>query len=117
MSDEAKTLPEFEELAELVLLRLKKARDASGLTQGQVAERIGLSTSQVSRIEKGISRLTLPALFGYCRTLSISPATIVSSRALAASSEGELMADNAELRERIAALERKVSAAKSALAA
>ncbi len=51
-------------------LQLADARHASGLTQAQVAERMGVSQAQVARIEKrGYDRYTLNTLRRYVKAL------------------------------------------------
>ncbi|HZT35667.1 MAG TPA: helix-turn-helix domain-containing protein [Nitrososphaera sp.] len=68
--------PEFraiyeEEAAKKELwLQLVEARQAVGLTQAQVAERLGVSQSQVARIEKrGYDAYTLNTLRRYVKAL------------------------------------------------
>lgn len=54
-------------------LQLVEARQAAGLTQAEVAERLGISQSQVSRIEKrGYDAYTLNTLRKYVKALGHS---------------------------------------------
>lgn len=54
-------------------LQLVEARQASGLTQAEVAKRLGVNQSQVSRIEKrGYDAYTLTTLRKYLRALGDS---------------------------------------------
>src|SRR5579885_26805 len=51
-------------------LQLVEARQAAGLTQAQMAERLGITQSQVSRIEKrGYDAYTLNTLRRYIKAL------------------------------------------------
>src|SRR2546425_11979087 len=51
-------------------LQLVEARQAAGLTQAQLAQRLGVSQAQVSRIEKrGYDAYTLTTLRRYVRAL------------------------------------------------
>ncbi len=53
-----------------VWLQLVEARKAAGLTQGQVAKRLGVSQAQVARIEKqGYDAYTLNTLRRYVQAL------------------------------------------------
>jgi len=68
--------PEFaeaydEEAAKSELwLQLVEAREAAGLTQGEVAKRLGVSQAQVSRLEKsGYDAYTLNSLRRYLKAL------------------------------------------------
>ncbi len=54
-------------------LQLVEARQAAGLTQAEVAKRLGISQSQVSRIEKrGYDAYTLNTLRKYVKALGDS---------------------------------------------
>ena len=46
---------------------LRKAREAAGLTQQQVAQELGLYASFVSKVEKGERRLDVVELAAFCR--------------------------------------------------
>lgn len=52
---------------------LKEAREAAGLTQEQVAERIGAKTTQsvVSKCERGERRIDIVELRAFCRAIGI----------------------------------------------
>jgi transcriptional regulator with XRE-family HTH domain len=54
------------ELSRIVGLRLKRAREASGLTQSQLAERIDRTKESVSNIERGLSLPGLDTLQAIC---------------------------------------------------
>ncbi|MBC5646347.1 MULTISPECIES: helix-turn-helix transcriptional regulator [Parabacteroides] len=62
---------QFEEEAEAFLLaeRLKEERLKAGLTQEQLAERIGTKKSYISRIENGKCDVRLPTLYKIFRGL------------------------------------------------
>ena len=52
--------------------RIRRAREAAGLTQERFAELIGMGTKNVSAIERGTVGVSLPALQRICQILSIS---------------------------------------------
>lgn len=51
---------------------IKKARQAQNLTQEELGERIGVQRSQISRLEKGESVITLPTMSRVFRALGIN---------------------------------------------
>lgn len=55
-------LPETQDIGETVPQRLRKARIAAGLSQGQAAKLIGMHRPTVSEIEAGNRRLTAQEL-------------------------------------------------------
>ena len=77
--DELMATPGYEELYEEeaakkeLWLQLSEARQAAGLTQAEVAKRLGITQSQVSRIEKrGYDAYTLNTLRKYVKALGNS---------------------------------------------
>ncbi|MEA4897551.1 MAG: helix-turn-helix transcriptional regulator [Christensenellaceae bacterium] len=58
--------------------RLQAARQKRGLTQEQVAERMNLDASHVSKIERGAKNLTVVRLADYCDVLNIPIEAILS---------------------------------------
>lgn len=50
---------------------LRKLRTMKGLEQAQVAEKMGLDQTAVSRIENGKGKLTLQALEAYCAAIGL----------------------------------------------
>ena len=64
-------------------LQLVEARQAAGLTQRQVAQRLGVSQAQVARIEKqGYESYTLTTLHRYLRALGEGFSLEISVRKL-----------------------------------
>lgn len=79
--------PEFQEVYEAeaakkaLWLQLSEARKAAGLTQEQMAERLGVSQAQVARIEKkGYERYTLKTLKRYIEALGEGFTLVVQVR-------------------------------------
>src|SRR4051812_13806978 len=67
---ENRRLYEEEAAKKELWLQLVEARQAAGLTQAEVAERLGISQAQVARIEKrGYDAYTLNTLRRYVRAL------------------------------------------------
>jgi transcriptional regulator with XRE-family HTH domain len=59
--------------------RLAEARKLSGLTQSTVAEAMGLSNSQYSRIETGATEMTLRQFLAACEAVNLDPAELFAS--------------------------------------
>ncbi len=88
-------------------VRIRQVRRSRGLTQAQLAGRIGKSSTYVTQIERGKRKASVDTLVAICRTLGTSPDELVLSNADKALLEGrpaeELEAAAAFL-ERLAAL-------------
>lgn len=56
----------------LLLQHLRDAREKAGLTQEQLAERLGQTQSFVSKCERGERRLDIVELRAFCKALGIS---------------------------------------------
>ncbi len=68
--EEGRCLYEEEAAKKALWLQLVEARQAAGLTQAELATRLGISQSQVSRIEKrGYDAYTLTTLRRYVKAL------------------------------------------------
>ena len=52
--------------------RIRKTRKAHGLSQEQLAERVGISTTHMSHIETGNTKLSLPVLVSLAEELEVS---------------------------------------------
>nr|WP_208407413.1 helix-turn-helix transcriptional regulator [Amycolatopsis granulosa] len=57
---------------------MRELRKEAGLTQVQVAERLGVPQSFVSKYETGERRLDVIELIKVCRTLGIAPIEVIS---------------------------------------
>ena len=53
--------------------RLKEARKAKNLTQGQVAKKLFMTQQQYSRFENGIFELNYSQIVTLCKLLDITP--------------------------------------------
>lgn len=51
--------------------RIRKIRKASGLSQDQLAEKIGISTTHMSHIETGNTKLSLPVFVELAEVLGV----------------------------------------------
>lgn len=56
----------------LIGQKIKKARKQKGLSQEQLAEMVWISTTHMSHIETGSTKLSLPVLADIAQTLNIS---------------------------------------------
>lgn len=61
----------------LFLSQLRTARTAAGLTQEQVAERLGQTQSFVSKCERGERRIDIVELRAFCQAIEISFADFI----------------------------------------
>jgi transcriptional regulator with XRE-family HTH domain len=61
----------------LFLSHLRAARKAAGLTQEQVAERLGQTQSFVSKCERGERRIDVVELRAFCQAIGISFADFI----------------------------------------
>lgn len=55
----------------LFLEQLRNAREEKGLTQTEVAERLGQTQSFVSKVERGERRIDIVELRAFCSTLKV----------------------------------------------
>ncbi|MDE5791544.1 MAG: helix-turn-helix domain-containing protein [Muribaculaceae bacterium] len=55
---------------------IKKARQSQALTQEQLGERVGVQKSQISKLEKGHSIITLPTISRIFRALGVQTASL-----------------------------------------
>lgn len=55
---------------------IKKARQAQNLTQEQLGERVGVQKSQISKLEKGKSVITLPTISRVFQALGVQSAAL-----------------------------------------
>lgn len=59
-------------MAELKLgIRLKEVRTAAGLTQAELAERVGVSRKTVNTVENGVFVPSTPLALGLARALGV----------------------------------------------
>lgn len=59
--------------------QLRALRKAKRITAVEMARRMGTSPAQVHRLEKGLRRLTVDALIGYCDALGINLGSLFAS--------------------------------------
>ena len=60
--------------------RIRKFRKAQGLSQEQLAEQIGISTTHMSHIETGNTKLSLPVLVDIAATLHTTTDDLLFAR-------------------------------------
>ena len=64
---------------QLFLDHLREARERKGLTQIELAERLGQTQSFVSKVERGERRLDIVELRAFCRALGVGFSGFISS--------------------------------------
>lgn len=60
--------------------RIRKYREERGISQKELARRLGVSNSRVSNWEQGINRPDANILADICRALSVSPSELLNVR-------------------------------------
>ena len=60
--------------------RIRKYREDRGLSQKELADKIGVSNSRISNWEKGINRPDADILAALCRALNVSPSELLDVR-------------------------------------
>ena len=63
--------------------RIKKYRIAAHLTQQSLAERIECNTSNISHIERGMTKVSLPTLIKIANALNVSMDELISNSLIA----------------------------------
>ncbi len=56
---------------------LRGERVSRGMTQMQVAEKMGITYQQLHKIEKGINRLAIPRFLAWCDSVQVDPVYIM----------------------------------------
>lgn len=59
--------------------RVRELRELAGLTQDELAERLGTTYQQISKHERGERRLTISWLNRYAAALNVSPADLIAA--------------------------------------
>lgn len=78
--------------------RIRRARKSKGLTQARLAELSGQEPSNISHIERGATKLSLPTLVGISNALELSPDELLcdsvkAARPILETEMGELIFD------------------------
>lgn len=60
-------------------LRVRDARKAKHLTQEQLAEKVGISSSFMGHIERGTRIASIDTLVSICNVLSVSPCLLLGA--------------------------------------
>ena len=71
-------------LEEIIGTNIAKYREAAGLTQAALAERIGISTAFVSRVERGQKKMKVETLYATAKALNVSVNALLSTDSSAA---------------------------------
>ena len=61
-----------EALEEIIGRNIARYREVAGLTQATLAEKIGISTAFVSRVERGQKRMKVETLYATAKALNVS---------------------------------------------
>ena len=73
-----------EALEEIIGRNIARYREAAGLTQATLAEKIGISTAFVSGVERGQKRMKVETLYATAKALNVSVDALLSSNCSAA---------------------------------
>lgn len=63
---------------------IARYREAAGLTQATLAEKIGISTAFVSRVERGQKKMKVETLYATAKVLNVSVDALLSTESSAA---------------------------------
>ena len=75
---------------------LRTLRRQCGMTQAQLAEKIGVSTDHVSHAEIGFGSISLPLLIEICKLLDVTPNDILAGEYTPDRVDGELVEEQGE---------------------
>ena len=78
----------MDSLERRVALRFRECRNQKGLSQSQLARRVGCSTELVSRIERGRCLPSVKSLVSFARALAVSPNDLLDFDAAGLASDG-----------------------------
>lgn len=70
------------DMRRLVGRNVRRLRQAAGLTQEQLSERVGFGQNYVSSLEGGKRNITVVTLFEFAQALGTTPAALVSEEPL-----------------------------------
>ena len=68
-----------EALEEIIGRNIARYREAAGLTQAILAEKIGISTAFVSRVERGQKKVKVETLYATAKALNVSVDALLSA--------------------------------------
>ena len=88
--------------------RIRKIRKAHGMSQEELAERVDISTTHMSHIETGNTKLSLPVLVDIATVLEVKTDDLLNCNSVAATSSA--LEDIAAVLDRCTASESKVIA-------
>ena len=88
--------------------RIRKIRKAHGMSQGELAERVDISTTHMSHIETGNTKLSLPVLVDIATVLEVKTDDLLNYNSAVATSSA--LEDIAAVLDRCTATESKVIA-------
>lgn len=66
-------------LEEIIGRNIARYRESGGLTQTMLAEKIGISTAFVSRVERGQKKMKVETLYATARALNVSVDALLSA--------------------------------------
>lgn len=87
---------------------IREARLGSGLSQMQLAEKVGLSYQQIQKYEKGASEINITRLYQIAEALGMSVNAFLEEKNLSASEPSSLYGKLSEEEERLLGLYRKI---------
>jgi transcriptional regulator with XRE-family HTH domain len=73
--------------------KIRKKRDALGMTQQQLSSLVGLTRTSITNIERGTQKLLVHTLIDFARALQTSPAWFLNNEGQIASNEQETFND------------------------
>jgi len=77
LSDQAENEANANQAADAVRINIKSAREAAGISQTELANRIGTTRQQIGKYETGEQDMTVARLFQIAAALGVEPDTLI----------------------------------------
>ena len=75
-------------------LRVRQQRELNGLTQSQLARKVGITGSFIGHIERGEKKASVDTVVALCNALSISPSVLLQDSLSDAAMHSQLAIDD-----------------------
>ena len=76
--------------------RVRQQRELNGLTQGQLAQKVGVSTSFIGHIERGEKKASMETVVSLCNAMAVSPSVLLQDSLSDAVMQSQLSLNEAD---------------------
>lgn len=73
--------------------RVREQRAARGLTQGELAAKVGVSTSFIGHIERGEKKASMETVVALCNAMELSPTVLLQDSLTNAAMQSQVLLD------------------------